>query len=123
MPLSEEEQKLLAQLEESLAAEDPKLAHALRGTTPRVLQRRKVVLAVIGLVIGVALLVIGMQTYPAISVAGFLFMLVAAMIGVGAWQQVEATGPKKKPSPRVSSDGQFMDKLEERWRRRQKGDS
>ena len=35
MPLSEEEQRLLEQMEEALAAEDPKFASALRGAASR----------------------------------------------------------------------------------------
>ena len=41
MPLSEEELRLLEQMERALVAEDPKLASTLRGTKVRQHQRRR----------------------------------------------------------------------------------
>lgn len=126
MALSEEEQKLLAQLEASLAAEDPKLASALRGSGERRLHRRHATLAGLAFVAGLAALVGGMQVHPAVSVVGFLFMLVGAVVGIYAWQHVagddegdEASGKEKKHPSGANSSRDFMDKMEERWRRRQ----
>ena len=46
VPLSEEELRLLEQMERALVAEDPKLASTLRGTKVRQHQRRAIIWAV-----------------------------------------------------------------------------
>ena len=45
MPLSEEELRLLEQMERALVADDPKLASTMRGTTLRASARRRALLA------------------------------------------------------------------------------
>ena len=122
MALSEEEQRLLAQLEASLAAEDPKLAQTLRGHGPRQVPGKPLIIAVLGVIAGLALLIVGMQTHPLVSVGGFVVMLAACVYGVAAWQRRDATPverPKQRPAHTPAADHQFMDKMEERWRRRQ----
>lgn len=126
MALSEEEQRLLAQLEASLAAEDPKLADALRGTSTRKIHRRRATLAGLVFILGIVALVAGMQVSPFLSVGGFVLMVVAAVTGISSWQHVNDADPSERPSPGqppqpASADSvkQFMDKMEERWRRRQ----
>jgi len=59
VPLSEEEQRLLEQMEEALAAEDPKFVSALRGASARSRHKRLTILAVCGFVIGIAVLMTG----------------------------------------------------------------
>lgn len=126
MALSEQERKLLEQLEASLMAEDPKFAQTLSGAGGIRIHRRRATLAGLGFVAGLLLLVVGVQIHPAISIAGFVLMLASAIIGVSSWQRVAGegeprvttTGPDNSPAPN-SQD--FMEKLEERWRRRQDG--
>lgn len=120
MALSQEEQRLLDQMEAALAAEDPHLASTLRGTTRRKLHRRQAALAGVGFVLGIAALVVGMQFHPAVSVGGFVIMLASAILAVSAWKHVSEDSAEEAsddPRPQQSS-AQFMDKLEERWRRR-----
>lgn len=117
MALSEEEQRLLDQMEAALAAEDPKLANALRGTTHR-WQHRRALLAGLGFLVGLAGLVGGMQVHPAVSVIGFVVMLAAAVLGVGAWQQSGATGEGQGTGGKPGHS-EFMGRMEERWRRNQ----
>ena len=52
MALSDEEQRLLEQMEAALAAEDPKLVNALRGTSVRRVHRRRAALAGVGFFAG-----------------------------------------------------------------------
>lgn len=126
MALSEEERRLLAQMEAALAAEDPKLVNTMRGTGVRRVHRRRAALAGVGFFAGLALLIAGMSTYLFLSVLGFLLMVAAAVTAIYSWQHVGTdTDPgrtadrPKAPQPSGSSDGQgFMDKMEERWRRR-----
>lgn len=132
MALSEEEQKLLAQMEAALAAEDPKLVNTFRGTTVRRVHRRRATVAGIGFFVGVALLLAGLATFVWVSVIGFVLMVVAAVTAIYAWQHV-SNAPKDDGDPRPSTSsmprpagyqsGQsFMDRMEERWRRRRDED-
>lgn len=125
MALSDEEQKLLEQMEAALAAEDPKLAHTLRGTkTPRTLQRKRAALAGFGFVAGCAMLVVGLRAHWSVSVLGFVIMVVSTVVAVTAYRKTEPnkSGPAKvRAAQRSGSGDSFMDKMEERWRRRQDG--
>lgn len=116
MALSEEEQRLLDQMEAALAAEDPRLASALRGTTHR-WQRRRAVLAGLAFLVGIAALIGGMQLHPAVSVIGFVVMLAAAVLGVTAWQQSGASGDGQGGNGKSGGHSEFMGRMEERWRR------
>jgi hypothetical protein len=128
--LSEEEQRLLEQMEAALAAEDPKLVNTLRGTGVRKVHRRRAAIAGVGFFAGLALLVVGlylMSTGPtgfvALSILGFVIMVAAAVTAIYSWQHVGAVTPhsggdRPRAPQGTSSDGTFMDKMEERWRRR-----
>jgi len=141
MPLSEHEQRMLEQIEKALYAEDPKFAHSVRARDPRVHYRRRVILAVIGFLLGVGLLVAGIIIkYIPLGVAGFLVMLTCAMWALTSWRHMTGLGPRGTPAPAAAparkrrsrgrgrdrdrpDTGQgFMERLEERWRRRQEGD-
>lgn len=131
MPLSEEEQRLLEQMEQALAAEDPKFASTLRGSTLRARLRRRVLISGAGFLVGTGLLMLGLilQLTPAVSVAGFVVMLTGAYVFVTSWRrggEVDAEEPAapRRPQPRAprpASEGSFMDRMEERWRRRRDG--
>ena len=126
MALSDEEQRLLEQMEAALAAEDPKLVNTLRGTGVRRVHRRRAAIAGVGFFAGLALLVVGMSTELFLSVLGFVLMVGAAVTAIYSWQHVGSGADPSRLSGRPtarqssgSSDSQgFMDKMEERWRRR-----
>ena len=133
MALSEQERKLLEQLEASLMADDPKLADTLSGSSQIRIHRRRAAIAGLGFVAGVIVLMVGVQIHPALSVGGFLLMLASTLIGINSWQRVgnddepakpRSSRPTSRPGPSASVDpsSDFMNKLEERWRRRQQGD-
>ena len=87
MPLSEEELRLLEQMERALAAEDPKFVSALQGRTLRRVARLRTIAAVIVFVGGVALLMGGaMAQMTWLGIAGFLVMLASATVGLAAWR-------------------------------------
>lgn len=119
MALSEDERRLLEQMEAALEAEDPKLANTLRGTTARRLHRRRAALAGLGFLAGIGMLIGGMEVHWGLSVAGFLIMLVSTVVAVSAWQHVgyeaEGTDPHGKGK---SAERDFIEKMEERWRHR-----
>lgn len=137
MPLSEHEERMLDQIERALEAEDPKFAHAVRASDPRVHYRRRVVKAGLGLALGVALLLAGVISkfiFPFIGVAGFLVMVASVMWGLTSWRRINggisagrapspSASPRRRRRRRNRATGHgFMERLEERWRRRQEGD-
>lgn len=128
MPLSEHEQRLLEQMERALYAEDPKFASAMRGADLRARYRRRAVVAGFVFVIGVAMLMTGaiIPIVP-LSVAGFVVMLTSAWYAVMSWRRVptNADGTPMPVAPagatkrvRRNNRGSFMQRMEERWRRR-----
>ena len=88
MALSEEEQRLLEQMEAALAADDPKLVNAMRGTGVRRVHRRRAAIAGIGFFAGLALLIAGISVTPFLSVVGFVVMVAAAVTAIYSWQHV-----------------------------------
>jgi hypothetical protein len=128
VPLSEHEQRLFEQIERSLA-EDPKFASAVRASDPRFHARRRIVVAAILLLGGLALLVYGvMGNVPLLGVAGFVVMLGSVAFGMQAYRRGQSTdlravdGTATRRTRSSGRRGSMVDRLEERWRRRPEGD-
>ena len=126
MPLSEEEQRLLEQMEEALAAEDPKFVSALRGSSARTHHRRLTLLGGLGFVLGIAILMTGaVQKNTYIAVAGFIVMLGSAYLALDHGRRLKEPDipdnvhpiRTKGKSASVRQSG-FMNRMEDRWRRR-----
>jgi hypothetical protein len=147
VPLSEEELRLLEQMERALAAEDPKFVSALQGRTLRRLARIRTFAAGVVFVAGVALLMAGaMANLVWLGVAGFLVMLGSATVGLATWRghrvvEERGSAPEQHPfdveehphrfdviqggrasKPRrprkPQRHGTFMQRLEQRWQQR-----
>ncbi len=137
MPLSEHEQRQLEQIEQGLYREDRRLARLVRSSDPRVHYRRRVVEALVGLLLGAAMIAVGIAlTVIGLAVAGFVVMLLCGIWALNSWRQMATvavgssgaqpgTGGKSRSrrsrrggAPR----GTFGERLDERWRRRQEGD-
>ena len=89
MPLSEHEQRLLDQIERALYAEDPKFASTVRGGRMRPPTKRRRVqgfalfaVGLVMLVLGVALPMLWLGSFPVLSVVGFL-VISFAIWGIG----------------------------------------
>ncbi|WP_026927344.1 DUF3040 domain-containing protein [Granulicoccus phenolivorans] len=120
MALSNEEQKLLDQMEAALAAEDPKLANTLRGSQGgRVLHRKRAALAGLGFVVGAVALIAGMQIHWVLSVVGFVIMLVSTVVALTSFRRADSGSTPRTGKTKANANTGFMDKMEERWRRRQ----
>ena len=142
MPLSEEELRLLEQMERALVEEDPKFASTLRGTSLRRSARRRAFAAGFVFVVGIVVLMTGAisQLWP-VGVIGFLIMLASATVALSAIKGQAAADPRaaapttdhasgfsvidggkggrtRRPRTRQRSSGTFMERMEERWRRR-----
>ena len=147
MPLSEEELRLLEQMERALVAEDPKLASTLRGTKLRKQARRQMLVGVLAFVLGIAVLMGGViLSEPLVGVLGFVIMLGSAYVTLNSYKNrnralsaasvtsadpatglrvVQGGRPNRtRPSggrsrtPRQPRQGSMMERFEERWRRR-----
>ena len=148
MPLSEEENRLLAQMERALAAEDPKFVSTLRGRTLERTARLRAIAAGVVFLAGIALLmggVIAQMTW--LGIVGFLVMLASATLGLAAWRgrhaprdahvpdeaagapeagrgfEVVDGGRAHRPHrPRMRKQrgnrGSFMQRMEQRWQHR-----
>ncbi|HWF81806.1 MAG TPA: DUF3040 domain-containing protein [Streptosporangiaceae bacterium] len=133
MPLSEHEQRQLEQIEQALYAEHPRFAKAVRASDPQVHYRRRLIYAMIGFAIGLALLPVGVATsFIAVSVLGFIIMLSSCywaaisyrrMNGLPAGRaSIKDRGPKRRGGKSSRRGGTGLGaRLDERWRRRQEG--
>jgi hypothetical protein len=144
VPLSEEELRLLEQMERALVEEDPKFASTLRGTTLRQSARRKAILAGAVFVGGIVVLMTGaIKALPVVGILGFLIMLVSATVGLtvvrgqrgvpaseaqrqqggqaagrGGFTVIDGGRSGRTRRKRRVSSASFMDRMEDRWRRR-----
>lgn len=123
MPLSEHEQRLLEQMEKALYAEDPKFATSLRSTPGARAARGRAALGVLGILAGMGLLVAGVATTViALGVVGFVVMLVGSVVVYSAFGARPAEGAAAEATgtaaPKPSASPGFMDRMEDRWRRR-----
>ena len=130
VPLSEEELRLLEQMERALQEEDPKFASALRGNSLRRAAQRRAILAGVVFAGGIAVLMTGViARIPAVGIVGFLIMLLSATVCLSALR-----GKPARVMPQVHHhhhasgfsvigggkrrNRRFMDIVEERWTRR-----
>jgi Protein of unknown function (DUF3040) len=106
VPLSEEELRLLEQMEHALAQEDPKFASTLRGSTLEKVARMRTLAAATVFVLGVAVLMggaISQQTW--LGILGFVVMLGSATVGLAAWRGRHAPPAQ----PQRSGEDQLFD--------------
>ena len=126
VPLSEHEQQLLEQMEQALYAEDPKFASQMQGAGARAAARRRLVIGAVGVVAGLALVLVGVNTTMWIGAGGFAIMVAAVAFALtpprrkGKLGTVQPDGTVRRPTPpsKPKSAGSFMHRLEERWDRR-----
>jgi Protein of unknown function (DUF3040) len=138
VPLSEHEQRQLEQIEQALYREDPKFGRLVRSSDPRVHYKRKLVQALIGILIGAGALAAGVVTHRVyLDAAGAAVMLLSLIWAVVSWrrhlarvrpvsvkpsQPQAAAGPGRGQVSRPGWRARLMERMEERWRRRQEGD-
>jgi len=79
VPLSENEQRILSEIEAQLAQTDPGLAREVGKTTVYTHALRNVKWATAGFLVGVGVMVLALSTHFVLAFGGFLIMLVAAL--------------------------------------------
>ncbi|HSR87286.1 MAG TPA: DUF3040 domain-containing protein [Streptosporangiaceae bacterium] len=132
MPLSEHEQRQLEQIEQALYAEHPRLARAMRAKDPKVHYRRRVIEAAIGFVIGVGAVAAGFYLkYNWLAAIGFAIMIVSSIWAVASYRRMaglttdrgQRRDRRARRAPKAAANSGLMDRIEERWRRRQEGNN
>ena len=99
MPLSEHEQRILAQLEESLSKQDPRFAKSVRETNVYSHGGRRVRWGIAGFLVGLLILVLFFSRSIALGLVGVALMFVSAVIvernarllGRASWQDLTRT--------------------------------
>jgi hypothetical protein len=126
VPLSDNEQRLLEQMERALYAEDPKFASTMRGAARRSGSARRLMIGIAAIVVGLVLLVVGVaQQAAALGVLGFVSMLAGTAYAVSGHRKggpsgvVQGNGAVRPAGAKGSKRrGGFMQRLEQRWDRR-----
>ena len=134
MPLPEHEQRQLQQIEQALYRDDPKFGRRMRAIDPRVHYERKLMQALPGVVIGAGLFVAGAVTHRVyLEAAGVVIVLLSLAWAVVTWRRYVArarparsragtkTAKGTKHRPGQTRRARMMERMEERWRRRQEG--
>ena len=129
MALSEQEQKLLREIEESLMADDPKFGSSVRSVSDRGSSgggfrptMRAVALIVLGLVLlisGVALAAESLW-FVALSILGFVVMFIGGVWGLRAPAEDVAPRRVQNAGPQLRRDG-VSSRMEDNFRRRFEG--
>lgn len=79
MPLSEDEQRILSEIEAKLYESDPGLAHDIADTTIYTHAYRNLKWGLLGFVAGLVMLVLTLSVNFLLAFVGFLVMLVSAL--------------------------------------------
>ncbi|WP_334144659.1 DUF3040 domain-containing protein [Rhabdothermincola sp.] len=79
VPLSEDEQRILSEIEQQLYESDPALARDIADTTVYTHAARNLKWAVLGFVAGTLMLVLTLATHFLLAFAGFVVMLLCAL--------------------------------------------
>lgn len=119
MPLSEHEKRLLAEMEQALAADDPRLISAFNGKTP---SRTRVVIGFGLILLGIFVLFGGLisQT-PPLGIAGFILSLTGAVLAITNLGGLMNSVMNRAQTPKNlggKSGGKWSSKFEQRWERR-----
>ncbi|KQR38031.1 MULTISPECIES: DUF3040 domain-containing protein [Microbacterium] len=122
MPLSEQEQRLLDEMERHLLHNDADVVSAPSGD--RALSYRNLVYGALLLLAGVGGLIVGVVLGDVwgvvVGVIGFAAMLGGVMLAVTPVRRPLSAVPRER-APKQKSSASFMDRMNDRWDRRQDG--
>jgi hypothetical protein len=127
MPLSEQEQRLLDEMERSLYHNDADFVATMGARTGARPNYTSLVVGILVALAGIATLVTGVIIQqPLVGVLGFAIMFAGVLIAITPRRSRGKTSGKTPPSPSRPSSSRrdsagFMDSLGERWDRRQDG--
>jgi hypothetical protein len=134
MPLPEDEQRQLQEIERALYRDDPKFVRLMRATDPRVHYERKLKRALLGVVIGAGLLAAGAVAQRVyLEAVGVVLVLLSLVWAVVSWRRyVAGVRPARSGAGTMAAEGtkhrpgqtmwaRMLQRMEQRWRRRQEG--
>lgn len=125
MPLSEQEQRLLEEMERSLYQNDSDFVARVTRRQGRPTYT-SITLGVLGALAGVAIVILGLvMRQPLIGIVGFVVMLAGVLFALRPGMRT----PRSKQTPRTPSSGggsrgsspsggSFMDRMNDRWDKR-----
>lgn len=117
MPLSEQEQRLLEEMERSLYHNDADFV-ATVGTRQGRPNVRTIIIGILIGLLGVAVIVTGVMLHqPIIGVAGFVVMFGGVLMAISSPRRAAAAA--QQPRTNASAKASFMDRMNERWDKRQ----
>jgi len=134
MPLPEDEERQLKEIERALCRDDPKFARRIRAGDPRVRSKRTLLRVLPGVVTGAGLLAAGAVTDRAyLEAAGLVIVLLSLAAAMASRRRYlagvrparsgagtkTATGTKRWPGQ--GRRARMMQRMDQRWRRRQDG--
>ena len=113
MPLSEHEQRLLDEMERNLYGGAADVHPAKPAGRP---SYRSMVVGIIVLVLGLAVLVVGVTSQLIIvGVVGFAVMFAGVMLAAKPGKVVAASSTRAKSSNGSRTRSSFMQRMEQRW--------
>ena len=126
MPLSEDEQRILSEIEQQLYQSDPALARDIADTTVYTHAYRNLKWSLLGFFVGLAVLILTLGTWFVLAFGGFLIMLVSALavernvrrLGRAGIQQVTQS---MKAAGLRDALGNTSNRLKDRMRRPDEG--
>jgi len=122
MPLSEQEQRLLDEMERNLYQNDADFVATVGGARGRT-NYRGIILGVILVLVGIAVLLVGVGTsLLLVGVLGFAVMFAGVIIALTP-TRTTSSAPRASSSDSSKANagrsGGFMNNLNERWEKRQ----
>ena len=143
MALSERERQMLEEMEEAIRAEDPRFASQMNGGRGPGGDRRRMALGIVGALVGLGLVLLGINTSIWVGVAGFALIVASVALALTPGRSGDGAGlgvvgsdgsvrsartprskgasrPGKGRSPRSKHQGSFMQRMEARWEERRR---
>jgi len=122
MPLSEREQRLLDEMERSLYQNDADFVSTVNPRRGRP-NYRILAIGVLIALLGIAAIVVGVIVkQPIVGVVGFIVVFVGALLAISPPRNSKSV-PEERigGSPAAPRGAGFMDRMNDRWERRQGG--
>jgi len=126
MPLSEQEQRLLEEMERSLYHNDADFVATVSNRGGKRNYTAIVVGILVG-ILGVAAIVTGVAIrLPVIGIAGFVVMFIGVLVAISAPRAVRGSDDPpaasgQRPAPAAAAKRDFMQRMNDRWEKRQDG--
>lgn len=123
MPLSEQEQRMLDEMERHLLSNDADVVSAPRDG--RAISYRNIVYGALAVLLGLGGLIVGVALQlVVVGVIGFALMLGGVILAVTPSRSAApppGADATPGPAPQPKASGNFMDRMNDRWDRRQEG--